>query len=506
MHNTNFRYTVSILLCILISFNCFAATSTVNGTDWDVRSTGSDNNAGGFTGPRAASACTSPGTDYSLQDTPQVTFDGVTITATTAGVSTTITITGYTVAATDKCNVLRITGGTNFVVGYYTINSVNVGANTWTLSANVTTGVGAAMVGVMGGAFATPNQALITWVLDDTVWIKKATYTRTTTITPASNNPGSGHTPGIIGYNSVHGDGSMANCPTITTATNSVHLFTLSNTFNGVFIQYICFSSTAGTRGDGWRANNSGVLAVVFDHCVFDGLNIPINGDFATIWAFIGLEVNFSIIKNSVSHGVLNSASTSFFASRITNSGGRGYYWGTSTTGDVTTTAINSVFDHNTSNNFELRLAGSGHSATLINNVFTDSGAAGVVVAVGSSVGALTACGNVLYNNTTYGFNTDQNVVWASGCSNAFGAQGTANYATGFAPFPGDITGISDPFVARGADDFSLNNTAGAGLLLRGTGFPGATGLFGTGYADVGALQSQCNSSSSGGGIACKIR
>lgn len=493
------RRILIFFLLFFLAVNCFAATSTVNGTDWDVRSTASDNNAGGFTGPRAASSCSSPGTDWSLQDTPHVTFDGATITATTSGTSTTITISGYTVATTDKCNVLRITAGTNFTVGYYTINSVNVGANTWTLSANVSSGAGSAMVGVMGGAFATPNQALITWVGSDTVWIKKASYTRTSTITPATVNGGTGQNNAIIGYNSSHGDGTLANCPTITTATNSVHLFTLSNTFSGVFIQYVCFTSTAGTRGDGWRANNSGVQGVIFDHCSFDGLNIAINGDFATIWAFIGLELNFTIVKNSVSHGVINGAATSFFSSRITGSGGRGFYWGTSTTGVVTTTSINSVFDHNTSNNFELRNASSGHSATIINSAFTDSGAAGLLVAVGSGTAAIVICGNVFYNNTTYGINTDQNLNWPSSCPNAFGANGSGSYPATIHNLSGDISLSADPFTARGSDDFSRNNTAGGGAALAAAGFPGATGLFGTGYADAGPLQSQGTGGSSTG-------
>ena len=92
------------------------------------------------------------GTDYSQQDSPQVTFNGTTITATTAGVSATITITGYTVAATDVDNVLHIAGGTNFTVGWYTI--ISTGAGTWTLDRNCTTGAGAAMTGRMGGGWA----------------------------------------------------------------------------------------------------------------------------------------------------------------------------------------------------------------------------------------------------------------------------------------------------------------------------------------------------------------
>lgn len=114
---------------------------------WRVRPSGSNSNGGGYD-PGIAS----PGTDYSQQNAAQVTFDGVTITATTAGISATITISGYTPAATDVANAVNITGGTNFITGWYFIVSTGVG--TWTLDRNCTTGAGAAMTGAMGGGWA----------------------------------------------------------------------------------------------------------------------------------------------------------------------------------------------------------------------------------------------------------------------------------------------------------------------------------------------------------------
>lgn len=114
---------------------------------WRVRPSGSNANGGGYD-PGIAS----PGTDYSQQNAAQVTFDGVTITASTAGVSDTITITGYTPAATDVANAVQISGGVNFIVGFYYIVSTGVG--TWTLDRNCTTGAGSAMTGAMGGGWA----------------------------------------------------------------------------------------------------------------------------------------------------------------------------------------------------------------------------------------------------------------------------------------------------------------------------------------------------------------
>lgn len=116
---------------------------------WRVRVAGNELNGGGFD-----ASISGAGTDYSDQDAAQATFNGTTVVATTSGISTTIAITGYTVATSDKGNTLRIASGANFAAGYYRIDSVNTSLNTWTLDRNCTSGVGAAMVGRMGGAHA----------------------------------------------------------------------------------------------------------------------------------------------------------------------------------------------------------------------------------------------------------------------------------------------------------------------------------------------------------------
>lgn len=174
---------------------------------WRARPSGDNSNGGGYD-----PAISSPGTDYSKQDSPHVTFNGTTITATTAGVGATITITGYTVASTDVANVLHITGGTNFTTGWYTIASVNTGAGTWTLDRNCTTGAGAAMTGKMGGGWAdyftntdvggnfgtTPPivEGNIVYILGSGIPVAGSystpDYTQTNFFTPKSGNPTTG--------------------------------------------------------------------------------------------------------------------------------------------------------------------------------------------------------------------------------------------------------------------------------------------------------------------------
>ncbi|MEK6860373.1 MAG: hypothetical protein AABY07_00240, partial [Nanoarchaeota archaeon] len=102
---------------------------------WEVRTTGDDANSGGFkTG--------ASGTDRSQQDAAHVTFNGTTVTATTTGISSTMTLAGYTVISGDVGNIIQISGGTNFTSGFYEITSVDTGFNNWTVDRNCSTGVG----------------------------------------------------------------------------------------------------------------------------------------------------------------------------------------------------------------------------------------------------------------------------------------------------------------------------------------------------------------------------
>jgi hypothetical protein len=116
---------------------------------WRVRPSGNNANGGGYD-----SAISGAGTDFSKQNSAQVAFNGTTVRATTAGTSNVITLVGYSATAADIGNCLNITGGTNFITGFYFITAQ--GGTTWTLDRNCTSGAGAAMTGNMGGGWADP--------------------------------------------------------------------------------------------------------------------------------------------------------------------------------------------------------------------------------------------------------------------------------------------------------------------------------------------------------------
>jgi hypothetical protein len=64
----------------------------------------------------------------------------------------------------------------------------------------------------------------------------------------------------------------------------------------------------------------------------------------------------------------------------------------------------------------------------------------------------------------------------------------------------GAVTGSGSFFTDAPNQDFSLNNTAGAGAVARAAGFPGALAVGGTGYLDIGALQ-HADPAGGGGGL-----
>src|SRR5678815_3698011 len=91
---------------------------------WEVRTTGSDNNGGGFkTG--------ATGTDHTLQDAAFATLTTASkVHSTTTQIN--VAVGDYTVAAGDVGNVLQITGGTA-TAGFYEITVVDTANNRWTL-------------------------------------------------------------------------------------------------------------------------------------------------------------------------------------------------------------------------------------------------------------------------------------------------------------------------------------------------------------------------------------
>lgn len=139
-------------------------------------------------------------------------------------------------------NIIQITAGTNFTVGWYEIVSVSVGVSI-TLDRNCTSGVGASGTGNVGGAFAfggsNEDAFFETFTAGNTWYMKTGTHTPGAAISISAAGGASNPIKGF-GYNAARGDAPTGSTrPVIATAANG---FTFGA--NWVF-SYLQFTGTA---------------------------------------------------------------------------------------------------------------------------------------------------------------------------------------------------------------------------------------------------------------------
>lgn len=468
--------------------------------------TGNDLNSGGF-------VITAGGTDYSQQTSPQVTFNGTTVTAATTGATAILVITGYVVATTDVGNLVRIASGTNFIAGLYQIVSINVGAVTWTLDRVCATGVGAAMVGRMGGALATlaqfftdvaantnPGGYICYWT--GTLTVTVATVFNSNCTTNVSGGSTSTTLAGVqvIGYNATRGDNGQA---TMTTATNSVDLLHLGNNARNITFYNIKFTTTAGTVGYGATPTGASdqPSRIAFDNCSWNGFKRAIWSDGpANGGAISGLYLRNCNWTACTTDGVVNNSTTVFIDCYGYTNTGDGIRMEASFVASRGVVCIRTVLYNNTGKGFNNQAQGNSRdtdqSNVLINVASVSNGSDGFLFNVAGNNGVpdilMENC--IAYGNGGFGINGNVIVGMYFGGYNFFGANSSGAYGGSVAALTGDVGLSGDPFNGRTTNDFSLNNTAGAGASVRGAGFPGILQLGGTGAIDGGPLQS------SGGG------
>lgn len=444
--------------------------------EWEVRTTGSDTNGGGFK-PGAT------GTDFSQQNSAQYALTGLT----TSGTSTTIA--SATSAADMVGNIIQITGGTNFITGFYEILSVSLGVSI-TLDRNCTSGIGAAGTGNVGGGLLTVQKGNDAKINSNTVWVKSGTYTQTTGIT--FSNTGSSAAPAVFrGYQTTHGDTGTR--PLITTATDSTVLCKVG-TVTGCMWRNINFSNTASVRARGFSSNAGYVGWLTFAGCKFTGFTD-------------GIEFS-DIIDYASRDTQVNSCEFTTITGNCLRFGGG-------------TSVIRGCYFHDcTGDGVLIEVSGVG-SASIYSSVFyqvnhginTDSGtdsipASNVLMMVDGCSFSSNVSDDILIQNPTRAINVTNCIGYNNGTGGSGKFFNAPNQLPGIwfnynAYASGDLTNVTagasdvnitgDPFTASGSNDFSLNNTAGAGATCRNAGFPSATGpgTYGAGYADIGALRHQ---------------
>lgn len=461
----------AIAILLLCAFPGFC--SLPGGLQIDVRTTGSNNNSGGFN-PTG----TSCGTDYSQQASPQIAYTDLVISVTTTNYTSVLNA----VTSAVVCNTIQIISGTNCTPGFYYIASETASSpNFATVDRSMGTAA-AVCTANLGGSLLTNAAAFAIAVSSNTVHTKTGTYTLTgTTNTP--NVP----TFSWVGYGTTHFDGGT--CPTITTATNSTDLIDDRTTQVGVF-DNLCLSNTASTRAIGFVKISSNATGV-FRNCVFTGFSNGINGDNQGSHDIYTLYLQNTKILNGTSDGTVTEGGVNILAgSQITGNGAHGVFAKNSGGAcNDSTISFNSTGGVSSDGDFQ-----------AVNCAFVGNTGAGVLLT--QSGGSISTVNSVYYANTTYGFTNSnsgtQNVeVYAN---NAYGSNGTApflNYAISASATANDVPlGACNPFVSASTGNYTLSTCGGTALKAKG--YPGIS-QNGTGYLDIGPLQSQ---GSSGGGSA----
>lgn len=436
---------------------------------FEVRPSGSDNNAGYFN-PSGSS----PGTDFSTQDAAQVTIDGATITATVQASTSTLLIAGTSVASTWNRNGLRVTGGTA-TAGLYEITAVNTGTNVITVDRSAGTN-GQTATGVMGGGLATPGAAAsFVGQNTQTVWMKAGTYTIGT---GSANTAGNRVATSIIsfwrGYNTTRGDNSSTR-PVLDAGGASITVFTLSGSSH-TMVENVTVTNT------GAHASVNGFSLVA--GCLGLRLKATVSGNGFTSSSsgarFVNCEADTC---GALGFNLTNSNALESCVAKACVTGGFGC------TGSLSICSFSRcVAKANTASGF----AASSNATMLLDSCtsYGNTGASSRGFYTQNS-GRMTAVNCVAYGNGERGFYgasspTDRLIRCAGGGNTGVDQEGFLTDS-----IESFITLTADPFFNAAGSDFSLNTRSGGGRALRGAGFPSTyPGLSGSSTPDVGAYQS----------------
>lgn len=422
---------------------------------WDVRTSGSDSNGGGFD-PTAGV----PGTDYSQQNSPQVTYTDLVIDGTT---NTKCTSAAFPFTSAHVGNVINITSGTGFTVQRVQIISVSAAVATCDKSLGTLSSTGGN--GKLGGGLLTIPTAAGLMVSGNRMWIKSGTYTLTSVVSLTAYN-----NIFIAGYGTTHGD--FGTPPLITTSTNSTKLFRTGSGDNTARLAYnfinLHMSNTASVRDKGVEAMN-GNAPGIFYRCQLIGFSEAIGKDSgATFAPFLHLEE--TEIGNCTVNGAITTSdqiiAINCYIHDITFNGIQ------AGTGGGLMVLNNSLFtncgdagfgnyDSDVSEMFYIingcTFAGNGQG-------FRSGGSSGPVAAAIVSI-----VNSIFYDNTTGVLCPLAPRNGLMNRNNAYGANGAdrTNYPAGVE----DVTLSADPFTNAAGGDYSLNNTTGGGVDCTGTGY-----------------------------------
>lgn len=450
-------------------------------TVWNLRTTGSDSNGGGFDASLS-------GTDYSQSDTPIAT--GTVTSATTTVTATTAIFTAAMVGnyITDGTTWVKITAFTSSAI-------VTVSASpSWT----------AASIKV-GGGLATWIKALGLQGSSDWIQVKGGAYSgiaANPTINAGSVVPGTGTFYNrITGYVATPGDATLANkssWPIIQGATGITTLLPLG-TKTGFLVEYLTIdcNNVASTTCISGTGSYCQFRYLALKNFKTAGLNYPIGningsgsiynvevtggGSAATAAILSGANaVRWCFVHDNACPGVSITSAGSIEDCIIVNNSGA------SSDGIVTGASLNITIRSNT-------IVSNGRAGIR----FTSSSLINIGCIVKNNILALNAGFGLdsQSNYTTYGNDDawDGNFYGHTGQVNAGGDRN--QLGTGSV----DLFFTVDPFNSKATGDWSLNNTANGGAVIRAAAPPGSIiGSSTSTFLDGGASQHQDSGGTSG--------
>jgi hypothetical protein len=446
--------------------------------NWDVRTTGSDSNGGAFLDGGT-------GTDYSQQNSPQITYTDLVIQASNFNLKSAAN--PFTSAHIG--NVINITSGTGFTTGRYQVLNVIAG-NEAQMDRALGTAASTGGNGVLGGAMATIGAAATAASVYNEIHVKAATYTLTAAISLTGSKDLTFH-----GYGTSHLDRGTK--PLVTTSTNSTILFSTSGSYGHYFAwANFSFSNTATTRAVGINLNQGGIWAV---DCIFDGFTIGIDGQGE------GQQIYRCEFKNCTTYGLFfnpgdNYLKVSMLSCCYIHNNAVGMRVQNTGSGLV---LQNCIIASNTSQGIDFAST-QYNNVHLYSNTIAGNGTDGIAFASGA-VRWFSIINNIFYGNGGYGIRHSFSAVVGGRynpllfLSNAYGSNTSGNsseaaFGTGLSA----VTLTVSPFTASGSGDYSLNSTAGGGAACKASGYATFPGGLSTGIPDIGAVQTSGAGSTGG--------
>ena len=308
----------------------------------------------------------------------------------------------------------------------------------------------------------------------DTLRIVAGTYTLTSTVSVNDSIGGTTYQAATIieGYRGI---------PVITSATNSVALFTTdTGTLTYFILRDVKLTHTAATRGVGLlgAGANASQPQWYLQDVEIDGCSNGVSESSRLSLA----KMERVTIRNCTSHGASITNASSFFLTgcKFINNSGAGFV--IATNANASPFIERCIFSGNTLDGFSFDASARNTAIRFMHCTFEGNGGEGLNLPVGST-GSIhpVLTSNVFWGNTNYGLEVGTNPSGAGNTNdnNAYGGNTSGDH-TGWYDGDNKISLSVDPFRNAASENWEPNEAGTGGALLRGAGTNGA---------DVGAVQ-----------------